>query len=154
MPTIAWILSYIRAMEEEFSYGYENITIEATTNTPKIILNKDEGLIEIRGKSIPENTQTFYYHFNRWLTEYSFSPAPQTQVILAIDYMNSSSSLVVTQLIKLLNDMIGLKSQVQVKWFYETDDIDMKEQGEYYQEVMKIPIEVIQVDNMTDPNSD
>ncbi|MBN4071465.1 SiaC family regulatory phosphoprotein [Crocinitomix catalasitica] len=99
-------------MEEQFSYGYENVNIEGTEKSPSIILNKDKGIIEIRGKSIPENTREFYYPFNRWLTEYSYAPALQTEVTVALQYMNSSSSVVITRLIKLLDDMIGLKSGV------------------------------------------
>jgi len=133
-------------VSEYQSYGFENIEIEGTEKSPSIILNKDEGIIEIRGKSIPENTREFYYPFNRWLTEYSYTPALKTQVTVALQYMNSSSSVVITRLIKLLDDMIGLKSEVRVKWYYEKDDIEMKEQGEYYKSIMQIPIDLIEVE--------
>lgn len=133
-------------MSEFQSYGFENVKVEGTEKSPSIILNKDEGLIEVRGKSIPENTREFYYPFNRWLTEYSYAPAEKTEVTVALQYMNSSSSVVITRLIKLLDDMIGLKSDVTVKWYYERDDIEMKEQGEYYQSIMKIRIDLIEVE--------
>ncbi|MCG8573487.1 MAG: DUF1987 domain-containing protein [Flavobacteriales bacterium] len=135
-------------MEDGYSYGFENVEIPATANTPAIILNKDEGIIDVRGLSIPENTREFYYHFNRWLTEYSFHPAKRTQVTIALQYMNSSSSVVITRLIMLLDEMIGIKSEVRVKWFYERDDIEMKEQGEYYRLIMKIPIDLVEVETI------
>ena len=51
-------------MGDVLTFGFENVEIESTFKTPYIKLNKDEGLIEIRGVSIPENTVQFYWHFN------------------------------------------------------------------------------------------
>ena len=36
------------------------LIIEETKSTPKIILDKDKGIFEIKGRSLPENVMFFY----------------------------------------------------------------------------------------------
>jgi hypothetical protein len=135
-------------MGDALTFGFENVEVPSTFKTPYIKLNKDEGLIEFKGVSIPENTVQFYYHFNRWLSEYSAVPAEQTTVHIGLHYMNSSSTVVISRMMRLLDDMIGLKSKVTVKWYYEKGDEEMKEQGSYYQQIIKSPVEIIEVEKL------
>lgn len=122
--------------------------VERTKKTPEIKLDKKKGLIEISGNSIPENTKEFYYHFNRWMAEYCSNPAPVTKVKFALMYMNSSSAVVITRMLRMLDDMIGLKTEVQIDWYYEGDDLEMKEIGEHYDEIMKSKITLHEVDRL------
>lgn len=129
-------------------YDFENVEVPATIKTPFIRLNKDEGIIELRGRSIPENTVDFYYYFNRWLSEYSREPAENTRVILALQYLNSSSSVVVTNMMKLMDGLIGLKSKVSIDWYYERDDVEMRDLGNDFKGIMKCPFSVHEVDEL------
>lgn len=122
--------------------------IERTKKTPEIKLDKKKGLIEISGNSIPENTKEFYYLFNRWMAEYCAQPAPITKVKFALMYMNSSSAVVITRMLRMLDDMIGLKTEVEIDWYYEADDLEMKEIGEHYDEIMKSKITLHEVDRL------
>ena len=122
--------------------------VERTKKTPEIKLDKKKGLIEISGNSIPENTKEFYYHFNRWMAEYCANPAPVTKVKFALMYMNSSSAVVITRMLRMLDDMIGLKTEVQIDWYYEADDLEMKEIGEHYDEIMNSKITLHEVDRL------
>ena len=36
--------------------------------------------------------------------------------------------------------------KVAVEWYYENDDDDMKDQGEIYQAIMKVPIKLIGIE--------
>ena len=48
----------------------KNIHIEATKYTPEILLDPENCVIEIRGKSYPENTFEFYKPVIEWLEEF------------------------------------------------------------------------------------
>lgn len=135
-------------MEEYKSYGFENVEVTGGTKTPYIKLNKDEGIIEIKGRSIPENTVEFYWPFNRWLSEYSKTPASQTTINLALSYLNSASAVVITRLMQLLDNMIGLQSEVTVNWYYEKGDIEMMNMGKDYQEIMKCEVNLHEVEKL------
>jgi len=58
----------------------EPLIIEGTAKTPTVNFNASEGLIEIKGRSIPENSIEFYKPLVDWLDEYAKSPAPHTTV--------------------------------------------------------------------------
>jgi SiaC family regulatory phosphoprotein len=135
-------------MDSEFNFGEEVVEIEATNKTPYIKLDRIKGDIEISGISIPENTKEFYWNFNRWLTEYSVDPAPNTKVEIKLMYMNSSSTVVITRMLMLLDELIGLKTIVQIDWYYESDDLEMKEIGQYYNDTMKCTINLHEVDKL------
>lgn len=135
-------------MGSDMEFSDQVVVLEATNKTPYIKLDKNNGIIEMSGISIPENTKEFYWNFNRWLTEYAANPAPETKVKIALMYMNSSSTVVITRMLMLLDDLIGLKTVVQIDWYYESDDLEMKEIGEYYRDTMKCKINLHEVDKL------
>lgn len=126
-------------------FEYKNIEIASSVKTPHVVLNKETGEIRIEGSSFPENAPEFYYQLTRWLAEYSLSPAPNTTVSLGLLYLNSSSVSIITGMMKLLDNMISLKTEVQIKWSFEKGDEDMKDLGLYYQESLRCPVQVIEV---------
>ncbi|MEX1003687.1 MAG: DUF1987 domain-containing protein [Crocinitomicaceae bacterium] len=135
-------------MSDEFEFGEDVINIKATSKTPYIHLDRKNGYIEVSGISIPENTKDFYWGFNRWMTEYAANPAEKTKVKIALVYMNSSSTVVLTRTLVLLNDLIGLKTIVEIDWYYEKDDLEMEEIGQYYKEILKCQINLFEVDKL------
>ena len=47
----------------------EKIFIEATTNTPKVVLDPDKMIFEISGESRPKDASKFYIPILQWLDE-------------------------------------------------------------------------------------
>ena len=126
-------------------FEYKNIEIASSAKTPHVILNKDTGEIIIEGRSFPENAPEFYYQFTRWLAEYSLNPTPKTKVSLGLLYLNSSSVSIITGMMKLLDDMISMKTEVEITWVYENGDEDMKDLGLYYKESLSSAVKVVEV---------
>ena len=126
-------------------FEYKNIEIASSAKTPYVILNKDTGEIIIEGRSFPENAPEFYYQFTRWLAEYSLNPAPKTKVSLGLLYLNSSSVSIITGMMKLLDNMISMKTEVEITWVYENGDEDMKDLGLYYKESLSSAVKVVEV---------
>ncbi len=127
------------------NFEYKNIEIASSAKTPHVILNKDKGEITIEGRSFPENAPEFYYQFTRWLAEYSLNPTPKTKVSLGLLYLNSSSVSIITGMMKLLDDMISMKTEVEITWVYENGDEDMKDLGLYYKESLSSAVKVVEV---------
>jgi hypothetical protein len=108
----------------------ENLNIEATKYTPKIVLNADEGLIEIRGKSYPENTFEFYEPMMKWVEEYFECCAKdETIVNMEIIYFNSSSSKLFFDFFDLLDENKD-KHKIIINWIYDEENESAEEAGE------------------------
>jgi len=108
----------------------QNMTIEETKYTPMIILDAQKGLIEMRGKSYPENTFEFYKPVMEWLETYFDGNAQEKTVVnMEIIYFNSSSSKLFFDLFDLL-DEAKEKYTIEVNWIYDAENESAEEAGE------------------------
>ena len=66
----------------------EPISIIGTPKTPTVTFEAN-GKLEIKGRSIPENSVEFYKPLVDWLEQYLSSPAPLTEVSIKLEYFNT-----------------------------------------------------------------
>lgn len=121
------------------------INLEGTNKTPKIVFNEDDGLLELKGRSIPENSIEFYKPLVDALDQYSKSPKLLTKVNIQLEYFNTSSSKCILDIFKKLEAIKNAGNEVNINWYYEEDDEDMLEAGEDYQAIIKVPFKMIEV---------
>ena len=122
------------------------ISIEGTPKTPTVNFDADKGLVEIKGRSIPENSIEFYKPLVDWLEEYLSSPKEKTDVNIQLEYFNTSSSKCILDVFKKLEAIYKSGSDVVINWHYEEDDEDMLEAGEDYQSIIKIPFKMVEIE--------
>lgn len=122
------------------------LIIEESIKTPAISFNPSTGILEIKGKSIPENSLEFYRPVFEWLEKYTKEPAKSTEIHIRLDYFNTSSSKCLLDIFRRMEpaNTAGATS-VNVHWFYESDDEDMMEAGDDYQALVKLPFTLIKV---------
>ena len=123
----------------------EPLLIEGTPRTPSVSFDVEKGLLEIKGRSIPENSIEFYKPLVDWLEEYAQSPAKKTQVNVHLEYFNTSSSKCILDVFKKLEAIHKNKYEVQINWYYEEDDEDMLEAGEDYESIIRVPFKMIEI---------
>ncbi|HBI82054.1 MAG TPA: nuclear pore complex subunit [Bacteroidales bacterium] len=123
----------------------ELLNIDGTPKTPTVILNPNTGVIEIKGRSIPENSIEFYRPVVEWLDEYVKNPQPNTVVNVQLEYFNTSSSKCILDVFKKLEVLRKNQKDVIINWYYEEDDEDMLEAGEDYESIIKVPFKMIQI---------
>ena len=122
----------------------ETLLIEGSPKTPTIKFDWDKGYLEIKGRSIPENSIEFYKPLVDWLDKYSGKPQKNTSVNIHLEYFNTSSSKCILDVFKKLENIHkGGTSDVVINWHYEEDDEDMLEAGEDYQAIINIPFKMI-----------
>jgi len=124
----------------------ETIIIEGTPKTPTVEFNAEEGKVEIKGRSIPENSVEFYNPLIAWLEAYGSNPKDVTQVNIQLEYFNTSSSKCILDVFKKLEGLAKAGNDIKVNWFYEEDDEDMLEAGEDYQLIIKLPFKMIEIE--------
>ena len=123
----------------------EPIIIEGTPKTPSIKFDDKDGIFEIKGRSIPENSVEFYKPLNEWLDNYMQVPLDKTVVNIRLEYFNTSSSKCILDVFKRLEAIHRSKHDVEINWFYEEDDEDMLEAGEDYDSIIKVPFKMIEI---------
>lgn len=123
----------------------ESLIIDGTTKTPDVNFNAEKGILEVKGRSIPENSIEFYKPLVDWLEEYAQSPQSKTQVNVHLEYFNTSSSKCILDVFKKLEAIHKNKYDVQINWYYEEDDEDMLEAGEDYESIIRVPFKMIEI---------
>src|SRR5687767_1036366 len=96
----------------------EILKIDAKYDTPKVILDKSNNVFEITGRSIPEDATEFYAPVLKWIEDYSKSPNKNTCFVFKLDYINTSSSRVIQNILLSLKPIGGMK----IEWLYKEDD--------------------------------
>lgn len=115
------------------------ISIEGTEDTPKIILDNQNKIYEISGRSLPEDSAEFYQPVIDWLSEYSQGPDAETIFVFKLEYFNTASSKLILEILSALEDIPGVK----IHWYFYEDDEDMEEAGEEFSELIDLDFEFL-----------
>ncbi len=121
----------------------ETIKILGTDDTPHVILDPDNEIFEISGRSLPEDVTAFYEPVLTWLDEYAQSPNSKTVFTFRLVYFNTASSKLLLDILMKLEQMHEDGKNILVKWFYPEDDEDMQEAGEEYADIVDVPFEQV-----------
>jgi len=121
----------------------ETIKLQGTDDTPSVILDKDGGVFEFSGRSLPEDVNAFYEPILDWLSDYSEESNEQTVVTFKLVYFNTASSKLILDILLKFEEIGENGSDVLIKWYYPDDDEDMEEAGEEYADIVEIPFEQI-----------
>lgn len=115
----------------------EILQLEATEDTPKIILDNQNGIFEISGRSLPEDSAEFYAPVLEWIENYTANPNPATIFSFKLEYFNTASSKLILDVLSALEDIKG----TTIHWYFHDDDEDMEEAGQEFSELVEIPFE-------------
>ncbi len=114
-----------------------------TDDTPNVILDAENDIFEISGRSLPEDVTTFYEPILSWLDEYAETPNAKTVFTFKLVYFNTASSKLILDILMKLEDMFENSNEVLIKWYYPEDDEDMEEAGEEYADIVDVPFEQV-----------
>ena len=121
----------------------ETIKIQGTEDTPKVILDKEKDILEISGRSLPEDVASFYEPVLTWLDEYAQDPNPKTIFNFKLVYFNTASSKLLLDILMKLEEIHEAGNDVLIKWHFPEDDEDMEEAGEEYADIVDVPFEQV-----------
>jgi hypothetical protein len=111
----------------------ERYRSEPSRRTPWISMVP--GRIFVMGRSIPENPGEFYRPVYNWITEYSSSHIETTRLDLGFEYINTSSTKWIFNILKEIS-------------YYEQGDDDMCELGYILKSLIDCPFVFIEVEEM------
>lgn len=117
--------------------------LSKNTDTPEVSLNAQEGLLEITGRSLPENAEVFYQPVLDWVKAYTKSAPQKTTVKIELEYFNSSSVKQVLSLLISLEELYRSGKEVTVIWSYNEDDELMEMKGRELESIIELPFNLI-----------
>lgn len=120
-----------------------NLTINANKDTLNIHCDSATGIIAMKGVSYPQDASDFFNPVFDWLENYINAISGQIILNLHIDYLNTSSTKCLFDFIDLLADYYKQGNEVQVNWYYEADDEDIKETGLEFQDDIELPFTLL-----------
>lgn len=124
------------------------LQLEGSPKTPQVNFDPETGLLELKGRSIPENSIDFYKPLIDWIDRYGRAPKAKTALHVQLEYFNTSSSKCILDVFKKLEAIRSGGNEVTVLWHYEADDEDMLEAGEDYAGIINVPFKMIQIEEV------
>ena len=101
-------------------------------------------MLEISGRSIPENSSKFYEPILKWIDKYNLEPSKQTILKIYLEYFNTSSSKYLYEIFKRFEELHNRENEnnVRIEWFYEKGVDELAETGEDYSDIINIPFDI------------
>jgi hypothetical protein len=125
------------------------IHILPTDNTPEFHFSPD-GIIKIRGRGLIGNKSEVTEQIGIWIDEYVTKPAETTYVIIAFEYLNSFCTTILVSILRKFSQVLLHSGKLVIQWYYEEDDEDILERGEYISSTFDIPIMFILTNHIAD----
>lgn len=124
----------------------EKIFLEPTKVTPLVHFDPSEGLLELKGRSSPENSIQFYAKIIEGLDEYVTNDGDAFTATFAFEYFNTSSSKCLFDVFKRLSKIEAAGKDITINWYYEEDDDDMMEAGEDYSDLLGLDFNFMEIE--------
>lgn len=118
--------------------------IKPSSKTPEVLLDP-EGIIKVSGRGLSTHRTEIPGQILRWLDVYIANPAETTYVILVFEYLNSYNTTILVSVLRKIMDVRTKSNKLVVRWFYEPDDDDILERGQYIASVIDLPLEFIMI---------
>ncbi len=123
------------------------VHIPPTEKTPDIILDP-KGIVRITGRAIDESKSSYPELTSTWLDNYILNPARSTEVMIALEYLNSFNTIIITGILKKIARIRERSGTLFIKWYIEEDDEDLKDRAESIASTFELPVEIIMTDKI------
>lgn len=122
----------------------DELFIKPSRNSPEISLSPS-GTLRMKGRSIHENVYEFFSCVMDWVDAYINEPAETTFVDIQLEYFNSASAKYIVMILQKLKQVHLKDKKYYVNWFYEEGDEDILERGEYFESVLDMDFNFVEI---------
>jgi hypothetical protein len=117
------------------------LDIAVTSCSPLIRFEPESATLFIAGESFPENSFEFYEPVMNWLQE-ALEALPGLRLDINVNYMNSSSTKCMLDLLDLLEEATQKGKSVSARWTYDKDNSRSRELAEEFMEEITFPFSI------------
>ena len=119
----------------------QDFIMEGGRIRPSVRFVKNEGVLNLEGRSLLESAEEVFDEMNKWLRDYIKNPPPQTVINIALEYFNSSTAKALIRFLIISKELKG-KSELIINFYY--DDENVLEYGKDFSDVIDIPFNFIE----------
>ena len=101
--------------------------IPAGAKTPAVLFDYAEGIIDIKGVSLPENGQRFYQELIERVSLFKLSDKKELRVSIDLNYFNSQSSKSLFLLFREIRKLKDKRKKLVLQWHYDGEDEEVEE---------------------------
>ncbi len=116
------------------------MNIEGTRSTPSILI--EPGKIEIKGRSIPEDSAEFYEPVLKTIHEYFRNKVVVTEIHFHLEYINSGSKKYLTNILNVCAEAHRKGNEIRVIWYFDYDDESMEDLGNDLKKIIDLPFSI------------
>lgn len=121
----------------------EKLIIEPSQYSPNIILDPINNFYEISGQSIPENAMDIYKPVFDWIDKNLEKIPNKIEFNIKLDYFNTASAKMLLDMFLKLEEYCKKGKEIEIKWYYDKEDTDMKDAGQDYADEVQVPFKII-----------
>jgi hypothetical protein len=122
------------------------LLIEPTKSTPRVEFDKSSQIYRITGQSYPENALLFFTPVFQWLDDFLGNMTGEAEFQFGLQYMNTSSSKCIMDIIDMLDSAYARGKKVAIKWLYDADNENLLECAEEFKEDVSLPFVIVPVE--------
>ena len=97
----------------------------------------------IEGRSTTENPVLFYKPLISKLKDFNNGSIERLEIDFKLEYFNTTSSLVILDVLKHLQSLNAPDNEVVINWYYDEEDEDLLEIGQDYSTMLNFPFNLV-----------
>jgi hypothetical protein len=122
--------------------------IPASESTPEVRIDFLTGEISLIGRSLIHNVPNFFVETIQDIHAYTKIPNNQTTVTIHLEYFGDESGKKLIEVLRILEAVHRKKTDVVVKWIYNSDNKEMKATGQDFDNVINLPFQLVENKNV------
>src|SRR3546814_144128 len=123
----------------------DDLTIDATASTPAVNCRWNEGVVELRGESYPENPFQFFAPIFDWIAALLDEGSAPVTMNLSVSYLNTSSIRSLIDMMEMLQTAHDSGRDVAANWYYDEENDRALEMAEEFKEDFSFAFNLIPV---------
>jgi hypothetical protein len=112
---------------------------------PAVDFDSETGICEITGESYMEEAYKFYLPIINWIKEFILNEKRPLTINFKLIYFNTSSSRLIVDILETLRKLREDGNKIQVNWFYDPEDPDVKDEVEDFEIESGMDIELVEM---------
>ena len=100
----------------------EIFRLEATSRTPEVELNPEQGTLSMIGESYPEDIRTYYEPIMVALEQFAATQPSDFKITIKLTYFNSGSARALMELLDAIDEAAQGNFNAELNWYCDPDD--------------------------------
>jgi hypothetical protein len=111
---------------------------------PKIIFEEMKGTIIIRGRSISSEVPYYFKEFLTYLEDCLLKNPMNLEIDIDLEYFSTETARELMRFFKIVKIVKEKNFEININWFIEGGDEDLRQAGEDYQDITKLNFNIIE----------